>query len=242
MHEGRCCFFPISHRCDTNLTNNFTVLCGLLEIWQKLDISSADLFIMFAEPCSRLGGNWRIHDILIIVCVFFFQGNVGPAAFWLLGYLLTNPEALKAVQREFGQMRHMETFRTTSTDRSVNTPVFGEEFIQSFYIVAYWKLMFNCNSCCVSFLSVFTFSPQTTVFMSLQLTMCHFKFKFAFKSFIFFSLVFCSLSIDPDLTPYITLHYYSQCKQQNYILYWQQTFFKSRKLLNHEGWVDQIDS
>ncbi|XP_004068519.2 prostacyclin synthase [Oryzias latipes] len=64
------------------------------------------------------------------------QGNVGPAAFWLLGYLLTNPEALKAVQREFGQMRHMETFRTTSTDRSVNTPVFDSALEETLRLTA----------------------------------------------------------------------------------------------------------
>uniref|UniRef100_A0A8C7YQT3 Prostacyclin synthase n=1 Tax=Oryzias sinensis TaxID=183150 RepID=A0A8C7YQT3_9TELE len=64
------------------------------------------------------------------------QGNVGPAAFWLLGYLLTNPEALKAVQREFGQMRHMETFRPTSTDRSVNTPVFDSALEETLRLTA----------------------------------------------------------------------------------------------------------
>lgn len=52
-----------------------------------------------------------------------FQGNVGPAAFWLLGYLLTNPEALTAMKTE------METLEISSPDRSVVTPVFGEGFI-----------------------------------------------------------------------------------------------------------------
>ncbi|KPP69151.1 prostacyclin synthase-like [Scleropages formosus] len=32
------------------------------------------------------------------------QGNVGPAAFWLLGFLLTNPEAMKAVKKEFSDI------------------------------------------------------------------------------------------------------------------------------------------
>lgn len=55
----------------------------------------------------------------------FFQGNVGPAAFWLLGYLLTNPEALSAVKREFGQI----STGTPLLDRDMNTPVFGEEIV-----------------------------------------------------------------------------------------------------------------
>ncbi|XP_037535794.1 prostacyclin synthase-like [Nematolebias whitei] len=57
------------------------------------------------------------------------QGNVGPAAFWLLGYLLTNPEALTAVKREFGQISKMENSGTPLPDRDMNTPVFGEEIL-----------------------------------------------------------------------------------------------------------------
>lgn len=52
----------------------------------------------------------------------FFQGNVGPAVFWLLGYLLKHPEALAAVKTE------MEALRLSPLDSSVITPVFGEGF------------------------------------------------------------------------------------------------------------------
>lgn len=58
--------------------------------------------------------------MLASVC---FQGNVGPAAFWLLGFLLKNPEALTAVKSE------METLELSSLDGHVVTPVFGEGFI-----------------------------------------------------------------------------------------------------------------
>lgn len=51
-----------------------------------------------------------------------FQGNVGPAAFWLLGHLLTHPEALAAVKTE------MEALQLSPLDSSVVTPVFGEGF------------------------------------------------------------------------------------------------------------------
>ncbi|KAJ3603210.1 hypothetical protein NHX12_030953 [Muraenolepis orangiensis] len=50
------------------------------------------------------------------------QGNVGPAAFWLLAFLLTNPDALAAVQQEFTRVSRM----TTSQESPVHTPVFGE--------------------------------------------------------------------------------------------------------------------
>uniref|UniRef100_A0A672IQ35 Prostacyclin synthase n=1 Tax=Salarias fasciatus TaxID=181472 RepID=A0A672IQ35_SALFA len=37
----------------------------------------------------------------VLMQLWATQGNVGPAAFWLLGHLLTNPEALTAVKKEF---------------------------------------------------------------------------------------------------------------------------------------------
>uniref|UniRef100_A0A1A8EIM5 Prostacyclin synthase n=1 Tax=Nothobranchius korthausae TaxID=1143690 RepID=A0A1A8EIM5_9TELE len=52
------------------------------------------------------------------------QGNVGPAAFWLLGYMLTNPEALMAVKRELGQISRTENSGIPLVQRSENTPVF----------------------------------------------------------------------------------------------------------------------
>lgn len=54
--------------------------------------------------------------------VFVFQGNVGPAAFWLLGFLLKHPEALAAVKAE------MEASPLSPLDGPVVTPVFGEGF------------------------------------------------------------------------------------------------------------------
>lgn len=70
----------------------------------------------------------RDNIITVITWVFVcFQGNVGPAAFWLLGYLLTNPEALTAVRREFNEISLTETSEAPQLDRPVNTPVFGEE-------------------------------------------------------------------------------------------------------------------
>lgn len=51
---------------------------------------------------------------------------MGPAAFWLLGFLLTNPEALTAVRREFNTISQTETSEARLLDGSVNTPVFGE--------------------------------------------------------------------------------------------------------------------
>lgn len=46
---------------------------------------------------------------------------MGPAAFWLLAFLLSNPEALKAVRTEFSRVSHAHTLEPTQP-----TPVFGK--------------------------------------------------------------------------------------------------------------------
>uniref|UniRef100_A0A8C8LWB7 Prostacyclin synthase n=1 Tax=Oncorhynchus tshawytscha TaxID=74940 RepID=A0A8C8LWB7_ONCTS len=52
------------------------------------------------------------------------QGNVGPAAFWLLGFLLTNPEAMRAVRREFSSISEQDSAKCPLLDRLQHTPVF----------------------------------------------------------------------------------------------------------------------
>ncbi|KAM9361675.1 prostacyclin synthase-like [Symphorus nematophorus] len=66
----------------------------------------------------------------VLMQLWATQGNVGPAAFWLLGYLLTNPEALTAVRRE------METSETSPLDRPVNTPVFDSALDEALRLTA----------------------------------------------------------------------------------------------------------
>uniref|UniRef100_A0A8C8LLH6 Prostacyclin synthase n=1 Tax=Oncorhynchus tshawytscha TaxID=74940 RepID=A0A8C8LLH6_ONCTS len=52
------------------------------------------------------------------------QGNVGPAAFWLLGFLLTNPEAMRAVKKEFSKISGQDSAQCPLLDRLQHTPVF----------------------------------------------------------------------------------------------------------------------
>ncbi|XP_068170496.1 prostacyclin synthase-like isoform X2 [Antennarius striatus] len=58
------------------------------------------------------------------------QGNVGPAAFWLLGFLLKNPEALTAVKTE------METSSCSLLHRPVKTPVFDSALEETLRLTA----------------------------------------------------------------------------------------------------------
>ncbi|CAJ1050986.1 prostacyclin synthase-like [Xyrichtys novacula] len=66
----------------------------------------------------------------VLMQVWATQGNVGPAAFWLLGYLLTNPEALTAVKTE------MEISDTSLLDTPVDTPVFDSALEETLRLTA----------------------------------------------------------------------------------------------------------
>ncbi|XP_041836445.1 prostacyclin synthase-like [Melanotaenia boesemani] len=72
----------------------------------------------------------------VLMQLWATQGNAGPAAFWLLGFLLTNPEAMMAVKREFGQISQMDTSETPLMDRSVNTPVFDSALEETLRLTA----------------------------------------------------------------------------------------------------------
>ncbi|XP_035518025.1 prostacyclin synthase-like [Morone saxatilis] len=75
------------------------------------------------------GADKETQKKAILMQLWATQGNVGPAAFWLLGYLLTNPEALAAVKRE------MET-SDSLLDGPVNTPVFDSALEEALRLTA----------------------------------------------------------------------------------------------------------
>ncbi|XP_030276987.1 prostacyclin synthase-like [Sparus aurata] len=66
----------------------------------------------------------------VLMQLWATQGNVGPAAFWLLGFLLTHPEALTVVKTE------METSETLLLDRHVDTPVFDSALEEALRLTA----------------------------------------------------------------------------------------------------------
>ncbi|XP_070693508.1 prostacyclin synthase-like [Pempheris klunzingeri] len=76
------------------------------------------------------GANEETQTKAVLMQLWATQGNVGPAAFWLLGYLLTNPVALTAVTRE------METSESPLLDRPVNTPVFDSALEEALRLTA----------------------------------------------------------------------------------------------------------
>ncbi|XP_031706614.1 prostacyclin synthase [Anarrhichthys ocellatus] len=82
------------------------------------------------------GADEETQKKAVLMQLWATQGNVGPAAFWLLGYLLTNPEALAAVKREFSGISMMETSETSSLDRPVDTPVFDSVLEETLRLTA----------------------------------------------------------------------------------------------------------
>ncbi|CAK6955554.1 prostacyclin synthase-like [Scomber scombrus] len=82
------------------------------------------------------GADEEMQKRAILMQLWATQGNVGPAAFWLLGFLLTNPEALTAVRREFNTISHTETSEACLLDGPVNTPVFDSALEETLRLTA----------------------------------------------------------------------------------------------------------
>ncbi|XP_054641160.1 prostacyclin synthase-like isoform X2 [Dunckerocampus dactyliophorus] len=85
---------------------------------------------------QREGADKEMQRRAVLMQLWATQGNVGPAAFWLLGFLLTNPEALTAVRREFKQIAHMETSGASMLNAPGNTPVFDSALEETLRLTA----------------------------------------------------------------------------------------------------------
>ncbi|KAF3689825.1 Prostacyclin synthase [Channa argus] len=100
------------------------------------DSGSSQWLHAYSRLLEEEGADEDTQKKAILMQLWATQGNVGPAAFWLLGYLLTNPEALTAVKREFSQISQRETSETCVMDRSVTTPVFDSALEETLRLTA----------------------------------------------------------------------------------------------------------
>ncbi|XP_044024870.1 prostacyclin synthase-like [Siniperca chuatsi] len=107
------------------------------KLWELLapaglteDSGSSPWLHAYRRLLQEEGTDEETQKKAVLMQLWATQGNVGPAAFWLLGYLLTNPEALTAVKRE------METSETSLLDRPVNTPVFDSALDETLRLTA----------------------------------------------------------------------------------------------------------
>lgn len=80
-----------------------------------------------ARPHIKLTSFVQLY--FIVGCLFvFLQCNNGPAAFWLLAFLLTHPEAMEALKSEVRRFNLQDTSVQDLTGNSLElyrTPVFG---------------------------------------------------------------------------------------------------------------------
>ncbi|XP_026204623.1 prostacyclin synthase [Anabas testudineus] len=83
------------------------------------DSVSSHWLYAYRRLLKEEGADEETQKRAVLMQLWATQGNVGPAAFWLLGYLLTNSKALMAVKREFSQISQMETSETPVFDSAL---------------------------------------------------------------------------------------------------------------------------
>ncbi|KAM9410292.1 prostacyclin synthase-like [Pholidichthys leucotaenia] len=113
----------------------------LTRLWELLapagltkDSGSSPWLHAYRQLLQEEGSDDETQIKAVLMQLWATQGNVGPAAFWLLGYLLMNPEALRAVKREFGQIPQMETSETPLC--GMKTPVFDSALEETLRLTA----------------------------------------------------------------------------------------------------------
>ncbi|KAF7711534.1 hypothetical protein HF521_000545 [Silurus meridionalis] len=61
----------------------------------------------YLEHLEKQGLDLQTQRRALLLQLWVTQGNAGPAAFWMLGFLLTHPKALKAVNKELISLQHL---------------------------------------------------------------------------------------------------------------------------------------
>ncbi|KAJ8259785.1 hypothetical protein GJAV_G00173440 [Gymnothorax javanicus] len=91
----------------------------------------------YLQHLQEEGADEETQRRAILLQLWATQGNVGPAAFWLLLFLLTNPDAMNAVKKEFdslslpaGAPQHL------LFDKLRNTPVFDSVLSETLRLTA----------------------------------------------------------------------------------------------------------
>ncbi|XP_026866749.2 prostacyclin synthase [Electrophorus electricus] len=78
---------------------------------------------------EQLGLDTNMQQRAMLFQLWVTQCNAGPAAFWMLGFLLTHPEALRAVREELQGLKHPLSKRE-------NTPVFNSALNETLRLTA----------------------------------------------------------------------------------------------------------
>ncbi|XP_077385923.1 prostacyclin synthase-like [Festucalex cinctus] len=109
-------------------------LCELLAPAGQTEDSVSNAWIRaYRQLLQQEGADEEMQKRAVLLQLWATQGNVGPAAFWLLAFLLTNPEAMSAVRSEFKQM---ETSDASLLHSRGNAPVFDSALEETLRLTA----------------------------------------------------------------------------------------------------------
>ncbi|XP_072917877.1 prostacyclin synthase isoform X1 [Hemitrygon akajei] len=99
-------------------------------LWQLLSVENLNSRVnrsswiqSYCSHLQKLGLHKDMQARAMVLQLWATQGNYGPAAFWLLLFLLKHPEAKHAVQEEMKKIFFNQTIRIVSQDALNNTPI-----------------------------------------------------------------------------------------------------------------------
>lgn len=99
--------------------------------------SSSPWLHHYRQHLDESGVDHHTQNRAMLLQLWATQGNVGPAAFWLLAFLLTTPEAMEAVRGEFsGLTLNTDSTHTPTLDPSRPTPVFDSVLEETLRLTA----------------------------------------------------------------------------------------------------------
>ncbi|KAG8447072.1 hypothetical protein GDO86_014500 [Hymenochirus boettgeri] len=104
-------------------------LCQLVTINSHKDkYCKSSWFEYYRRHLEEIEVNEEMQSRALILQLWATQGNVGPATFWLILYLLKSPEAMLAVKGEFE--RTFQSFKDRNTDiKEINQDLLDNMFI-----------------------------------------------------------------------------------------------------------------
>lgn len=112
-------------------------LCELLApVGVTEEFGSSSWLHAYRRLLQEEGADQDMQKKAILMQLWASQGNVGPAAFWLLGYLLTNADAISAVKKEFSGISQIDTSETCLLNPQVKTPVFDSALEETLRLTA----------------------------------------------------------------------------------------------------------
>nr|XP_057911185.1 prostacyclin synthase-like [Doryrhamphus excisus] len=125
---------PEERRAAQGVRHRLWELLG--RVGQTADSDSKRWLHGYRRLLQQDGADEETQRRAVLMQLWATQGNVGPAAFWLLGFLLTNPEAMAAVRREFKKIPCVEASGASCLNSPGNTPVFDSALEETLRLTA----------------------------------------------------------------------------------------------------------